>query len=90
MSTAWLVCMLPDVHQTHGRMESIEHNQWQRQVVQNGPQQVTVELVSEKEVEGRQEKDTLWLNGRFFCQRERERLSTHLSSLVSIVFTENV
>lgn len=39
--------MFPNIGQTHGCMKAIKHNQRQRNVTQNIPQRVTVELVSE-------------------------------------------
>lgn len=47
VATSRLVSMLPDVHQAHGCVESVEHDQGQRQVIQNWPEHVTVEFVPE-------------------------------------------
>lgn len=42
----WLIRMPPNVDQTDRRMETIEHNQRQRDMIENIPQNVTIEFVS--------------------------------------------
>lgn len=42
----WLVRVPPHVHQAHARMEPIEHDQRQRDVIEDVPDDVAVELVA--------------------------------------------
>lgn len=48
MSTTWLISVSPNVHQTHGRMKPIEHDEWQRQMVQDAPQDIAIKVISAK------------------------------------------
>jgi hypothetical protein len=41
-----LVAVLPDVDETHRRVEAVEHDERQREVIQNAPQSVAVEVVA--------------------------------------------
>lgn len=43
---AGLIAVPPDVHQAHRSVETVEHNERQREMVQNAPQLVAIEVVS--------------------------------------------
>lgn len=43
---AWLIAVSPDIHKANRRMKTIEHDERQRQMIQNRPGTIAIEVVA--------------------------------------------